>query len=220
MKRRSFIRALTAAPAAPLIAQQTPPPPAAAPAPAPASRAAAGSVQQFAIASPDTVASIAPSFFTAPQLAALRRLGNLMLAPRGGYPGAVEAKAPEFLDFLIGVSPADSQQLYRNGLDALNAQANKQFKKSFADLDDAQADAVVRPLLVTIAWEKDMPSDPLKRFVAQARRDLEIATRNSREYATAASTSGRRGGGRGFGGGGFGGGAGNYVLPIDPVYKG
>jgi hypothetical protein len=170
------------------------------------------------MASVDASAAPAPSFFTAAQFGALRRLGNLLAAPRDGFPGAVEAKAPEFLDFLIGVSPADSQQLYRNGLDALNAQALKQFKKSFADLDDAQADAVIRPLLVTIAWEKEMPSDPVKHFVAQAHQDLQTATRNSREYATATSTSGRRAGGRGFGG--FGGGAGSYVLPIDPVYKG
>jgi hypothetical protein len=221
MKRRSFIRALTAAPAAPLlIAQQAPAPAPAAAAAAPAvARGRGGAVQQFAIVSPDAVAETAPSFFTASQMAALRRFGKLMVAVPEGYPGAVEAKAPEFVDFLIGVSPADSQQLYRNGLDALNAQAAKQFKKSFADLDNAQADAVVRPLLVAIAWDKEMPSDPVKRFVVQARRDLQTATRNSREYATAASTSGSRGGGRGFGGG-FGGGAGQYVLPIDPIYKG
>ena len=137
MKRRSFIRALTAAPAAPLlIAQQAPAPPAAAPPAAPPgqrARAVQG-VQQFATASPDTVAAAAPSFFNAGQFAALRRLGSLLVPPRDGYPGAQETGAPEFLDFLIGVSPADSQHLYLNGLDALNAQANKQFGKSFAVL--------------------------------------------------------------------------------------
>jgi len=203
-----------------LMAQQTPAPPAPAAAAAPAAqRGRAGqAVQQFAAASPDAVAAAAPSFFNAGQFAALRRLGSLLVPARNGYPGAPEAGAPEFLDFLIGVSPADSQQLYRNGLDALNAQANRQFRKSFADLDDAQADAVLRPLLVPIAWEKEMPSDPVKHFIAQVRRDLELATRNSREYSTATSASGRRGGGRGFGG--FGGGAGLYWLPIDPIYKG
>ena len=218
MKRRRFIQALTATPAAPLlIAQQAPTPqtPAAAAAP-PGQRGRAGqAVQQFATASPDAAAAAAPSFFNADQFAALRRMGSLLAPPRDGYPGAPEAGAPEFLDFLIGVSPADRQQLYRNGLDALNAQANKQFKKSFADLDDTQADAVLRPLLVPIAWEHEMPSDPVKHFVALAHRDLLTATRNSREYSTATSTSGRRGGGRGFGGG-----AGLYWLPIDPVYKG
>jgi len=206
MKRRNFLRALTAAPAAPLLAQQT--------------TAQAGAVQQFPTTSLDAAGESAPSFFTASQLGALRRLGNLFVPARDGYPGAVEAKAPEFLDFLVSVSPAADQQLYRNGLEALNAQANRQFKKSFADLDDAQADAVIRPLLVAIPWEKDMPDDPLKHFVAQARRDLETATRNSREWATAASTSGSRGGRGGRGFGGFGGGQGAYILPIDPIYKG
>ena len=215
MKRRRFIQALTATSAAPLsIAQQTPTPQTPEAAGPPGQRGRTGqAVQQFATASPD-VAAPAPSFFNAGQFAALRRLGSLLVPPRDGYPGALDAGAPEFLDFLIGVSPADSRQLYRNGLDALNTQANKQCKKSFADLDDAQADAILRPLLVALAWEKEMPSDPVKHFVAQAHRDLLTATRNSREYSTAASTSGRRGG-RGFGGG-----AGLYWLPIDPVYKG
>jgi hypothetical protein len=211
MKRRQFIRALTAAPAAPLLkAQQT-----AAPGPAPAAqRGRVGQpVPQFATAQPDAAAAPAPSFFDVGQFDALRRLGDLLAPARDGYPGATEAGAPEFLDFLIGVSPAESQQLYREGLDALNAQANKQFGKGFAELDDIRADAVLRPLLVPIAWEKELPSDPAKRFVAQVRVDLQTATRNSREYATAASASGRRG--RGFGGS-----AGLYWLPIDPIYKG
>ena len=32
----------------------------------------------------------------------------------------------------------------------LNTRAKKQFNKSFADLDTAQADAVIRPLLVPV----------------------------------------------------------------------
>jgi len=61
-----------------------------------------------------------------------------------GNPGAIECGAPEFLDFLIGASPADRQRLYRNGLDMLNAHARKQFNKSFAELGTSQADAVIR----------------------------------------------------------------------------
>jgi len=56
------------------------------------------------------------------------------MPPMRGNPGAIECGAPEFLDFLIGASPADRQRLYRNGLDMLNAHARKQFNKSFAEL--------------------------------------------------------------------------------------
>lgn len=147
----------------------------------------------------------------ADQFSALRRLGSLLQPPMKGHPGALEAGAPEFLDFLISVSPAERQQIYRDGLDALNSQARRQFQKSFADLDDRQADAIVRLQVEVIAWSEDLPRDPLKHFIAQAHRDFRTATQNSREWGAARASSGRRGG-RGFGGG-----SGLYWLPIDPV---
>jgi hypothetical protein len=221
MKRRHFFRTIAAIPAGQLIAQQAPAPAAPAATPAQAARPAAGrgaAATQLQITDADLTCEAAPAFFAAEQLAALRRLGALLQPPLNGSPGAAEAKAAEFLDFLIGASPADSQKLYKNGLDALNAQARKQFRKAFAELDDTQADAVVRPLLTPIPWAEDLPEDPAKRFVARAHRDLRTATQNSREWAVAGASSGRRGGrGGGFGGGG---GGGSYLNPIDPIYKG
>jgi hypothetical protein len=152
-----------------------------------------------------------PAFFNAQQFAALRKLGGLLQPPLKGSPGALDCGAPEFLDYLIGVSPADHQQLYKTGLDSLNSQSKKQYGKTFADLDDSQADAVLKPLLVAIPWNEDLPKDSLRHFIAQAHRDFRTATDNSRVYATSATSSGRRGG-RGFGGG-----TGMLWLPIDPV---
>ncbi len=74
--------------------------------------------------------AVAPSFFNPAQFAALRKLGGMLQPPLGGHPGALEAQAAEFLDFLIGVSPADRQKLYRDGLDTLNAQSGKQFQQA------------------------------------------------------------------------------------------
>ena len=91
-------------------------------------------------------------------------MGELLHAALDGNPGALDAGAPEFLDFLIGASLPDRQKLYRDGLDALNAQARKQFKKAFADLDDDEADAIVRPLLASFAWSDDLPKDPAAAF--------------------------------------------------------
>lgn len=121
----------------------------------------------------------------------------------------MDCNVPEFLDFLIGVSPADRQQLYRNGLDALNQQAGKQFSKPFAEIDDAQAHVILQPLLVAVPWVYDPPEDPLKQFVFAVRQDVPMATRNSPEFAAAGAASGRRGGG-----------AGPVWNPIDPVYRG
>jgi hypothetical protein len=161
------------------------------------------------VAPPDSVGETVTRFFTPPQFATLRRLSGILEPPLKGNLGALDCNAPEFLDFLIGVSPADRQQLYRNGWDALNARAKKQFSQSFADLDDSQAHTILQPMLVAVPWPKDPPKDPLQAFLFAAREDVPMATRNSPEYATAAANSGRRGGGGGL-----------VWNPIDPVYRG
>jgi hypothetical protein len=191
------MQALAAAPAAPaLLAQQ------------PRGRGNAGPAM-LEVTDPDAVAEPVARFFTPAQFAALHRLSGLVQPPLKGNPGALDCGAPGFLDFLIGVSPADRQQLYRTGLDALNTQAKKQFSKSFADLDDAQAHAIVAPMLAAVPWPKDPPKEVLKAFMFAAREDIAMATRNSPEYAAALASSGRRGGG-----------AGSVWKPIDPVYRG
>jgi hypothetical protein len=197
------MQALAAAPAAPLIAQQ-----AAAP-PARPGRGPGNGPAMLEVTPPDSVAEPVARFFTPPQFAALHRLSGLIQPPLKGNLGALDCGVPEFLDFLIGVSPADRQQLYRSGLDTLNAQAKKQFSKSFADLDDAQAHTILQPMLVAVPWPTDPPKDSLKAFLFAAREDVPTATRNSPEYAAAAAASGRRGGGGGL-----------VWNPIDPVYRG
>jgi hypothetical protein len=211
------MQALVAAPAAPaLIAQQAAAPPQgrapATPAPATQGRGrggAGGGPPVLEVTEPDTVAEPVARFFTPPQFAALRRLSGLLGPPLKGNLGALDCGVPEFLDFLIGASPADRQLLYRTGLDTLNAQAKKQFSKSFADLDDAQAKTIVTPMLVAVPWPKDPPKEPLKNFMFSAREDIATATRNSPEFAAASAAAGRRGGG-----------AGTVWKPIDPVYRG
>ncbi len=171
--------------------------------------AAPTAAQPIAATKAGTVAEPVTRFFTAPQFAALRKLAEVLMPPIGGNPGALDAGAPEFLDFLIGVSPVERQQLYRTGLDLLNARATKQFNKSFAALDAKQADTIIRPLLVPVPWPYDPPKDPGSHFLIAAHDDIRTATRNSREWGAAAAASGRRGGG-----------GQQYWNPVDPIYKG
>jgi hypothetical protein len=209
MKRRRFIKALAAVPAVPaLVAQQAAPPqPGRGARGGGGGRGGAQEVAQLPLAEADAIADPVARFFTAQQFAALRRLSGILVPPGAGNIGALECDAPEFIDFLISASPADRQQLYRNGLDALNVQARSQFGKPFADLDATEADAILKPLMATVAWAYDPPKDPLKHFVFQAYQDIRTATRNSLEASSAAASSGRRG----FAG------AGLYWNPVDPV---
>src|SRR4051812_12550264 len=217
MRRRRFFKALAVLPAAPALMPQqaTPPGNPQIPAVTPpeggrGGRFGAGNIAKFEQTSPDAVGTVTQRFFTPPQWTALRKLSEVLMPPMRGNPGAIECGAPEFLDFLIGASPADRQHLYRNGLDMLNARAKKQFNKAFSELQIAQADSIIRPLLVPVPWVHDAARDPNVHFLAEAHRDIRTATQNSREWAEAGAASGRRG----FGGGGA------YLNPIDPIYKG
>ncbi len=142
-------------------------------------------------------------FFNAEQFAAMRRVSVLLMPPINGSLGAADCHAAEFLDFLLHESPADRQEIYRAGLDALNAQAHKTAKKPFAELDDAQAAALLAPLRQS--WTYELPADPVARFLVTAKTDVRTATVNSREY----SGAGTPGGGRRMGGQGL------YWLPLE-----
>lgn len=196
MKRRSFVQSLIAAPAVPavLIAQDSArplPPPVAPPTP------------KLETGIADDAGITVTHFFTPSQLSALRKLADVILPSINGAPGAAEANAAEFLDFLIGQSAEDRQKLYRFGLDYLNTQATKSFNKQFLDLDATQADTMLAPLRA--AWTFDPPADPFARFLREVKQDVRTATLNSRESVTAAgATGGRRGGGIGL-----------YWYPLD-----
>jgi len=127
----------------------------------------------------------------------MKKLSAILMPALGKIPGATEARAPEFLDFLLGQSPADRQQLYRAGLDQLNVKAKKQFNQSFAEVDASQADTLLAPLREP--WTHEPPKDPLARFLRAAKQDVRTATVNSREYSVAGAATARRS----FGSGGF-----------------
>ncbi len=220
MKRRRFVRGLLTVPAIPaaIEAGQAPPPattPQQQPEPKPNTPARQESrqppaVPKLQVTASDLTAAPSPHFFTETQLATLQKLGEILVPPLKNNPGALEAGAPEFLDFLIGESPAARQKSYQFGLDQLELRAKSRSQKSFARLDEAEAGAILKPLLVARFWPEDLPSDPLQSFVAQVHEDLRTATQNSREWATASEKSGRRFS-RGFRGSGY------YWNPIDPI---
>jgi hypothetical protein len=143
--------------------------------------------------SADTVAGAVTRFFDPDGFTALRRLGEILAPARQNLPGAVEAEAAEFLDFLIGQSPADRQTLYRDGVARLNRETRSRYGKSFADVSLNDADAILVPLRQP--WTYEPPADPFARFLRAAKEDFLKATVNSRQWAMAASGGNRRGSG-------------------------
>ena len=212
MKRRNFIESLLVVPAASVAAEQAAPPappPQQTPPPAapvrPQSSRGPQNVPKINVVEVDSAAESVTGFFNPAQFAALHKLAEIMVPPLKNSPGAVDAQAPEFLDFLISRSPQPRQDLYRSGLNGLNSAAKKGFHKSFAELDAQQADSIIRPLLVARAWERDLPKDPMQHFVARVHDDLRTATMNSAEWAASGSGRSRFNSGRRM-----------YWKPIDP----
>lgn len=185
------MQSLLTAPAVPLAAQQTTP-----------LASAAEDNPKLDLTVPDAAAEPVPHFFTPAQFATLRKLSDVLMPATNGAPGALDARVPEFLDFLINESPAERQQVYRSGLDGLNAQAKKRFGKAFAETEASQAELLVAPLRE--AWTYEPPDEPVAHFLCTLKSDVRTATLNSREWGAAAAASGRRAGGAGL-----------YWLPID-----
>jgi hypothetical protein len=186
MKRRHVIQTLLGAPAIAAIPL---------PAQTPQTRRPSDESFKLTTATPDAVGDAAIRAFTAPQLAALRKLGDLIVPAGTGRPSARDAGAPEFLDFLISQSPAARQTLYRTGLDHLQSESRKRFNAAFESLDPQQADAILAPL--HSPWTYGAPTDPFAQFLRAAKDDLLAATFNSREYAEAQAAAGRRSSGMG-----------------------
>jgi hypothetical protein len=207
MRRRDFVKGILAASAAAktMAAQQAAP---AAPAASaaqhtlpPATPIAPGPVPwmrglidvkplEMGTLVPDAVAQTEAHFFNEQQTKTLRRLCALLMPPMKGRPGALDAGAPEFLDFLTGVSPRDRRQMWLDGLDWLDAEARRKSGGSFAAATDAQADAVIRPWLR--AWMTDHPpTEPNARFINLAHSDIRMATINSEAWSEAGRAQGR-----------------------------
>jgi hypothetical protein len=198
MRRRDFVKAALAASVSPTallgqnqatqVAPSTPPPtpPGAAappaPGPVPWMRGLMESKQlPLMPLVPDAVAGATTHFFTDRQTATLRQLCEILMPPLKGYPGALDAGTPEFLDFLISVSPADRRHVYQSGLDWLDAEARSKFGVTFDDVSSTQADQLIRPWLRT--WMQDHPpTEPHAHFINVVHSDIRTATINSEEW--------------------------------------
>jgi gluconate 2-dehydrogenase subunit 3-like protein len=139
---------------------------------------------------PDAIAEASTGFFSERQMATLRHLGDILQPAYNGYPSSSEAGAPEFLDFLIGISPQEQQAMYQSGLDRLESEATQKFSKSFAELNEGQADQLIRPVLRP--WlNEHPPTEPYEKFMSLVQNDIRAATVNSQAWSEAARKGGK-----------------------------
>jgi Gluconate 2-dehydrogenase subunit 3 len=187
MLRRDFVRAVVSVSLAPrLLAQQAAPaPPPPAPVPWTLGLNPKTPLPQTEVV--DGIATTEQRFFTTAQMATLVRLSDVLLPPIGDKPGALQADTPLFLDFLIGASPDARKKVYTGGLNWLESESQKKFKKSFAKLSDEESGSILKPWLRT--WMNDHPpTEPHADFINIAHEDIRNATVNSKTWSDASST--------------------------------
>ncbi len=180
MQRREFVRLMVAMGLAPelLLAQQTPNPAPPPPAPVPWMLGLNSKTPLPETEAVDAVAEGDLTFFSTGQMATLSRLSDLLVPALGDKPGALQAEAPVFLDFLIGISPDVRKGLYTGGLDWLDSESKKKYGIPFARTEPLQADSLVKPWLRT--WMTDHPpAEPHAGFLNIAHADIRTATMNS-----------------------------------------
>jgi len=184
MLRREFVRAVVAVSFAPrlLRSQQTTNPAPPPPAPVPWTLGLNPNTPLPHTEVVDGIAQTERRFFTPIQMATLVRLCDVLLPPIGNKPGALQAETPLFLDFLIGSSPTARKMVYTGGLNWLDSESQKKYRKAFAKLDDREADAILKPWLRT--WMSDHPPmEPHADFINIAHEEIRTATVNSKAWS-------------------------------------
>jgi hypothetical protein len=180
MNRRSILKSLIAAPAAVALPAQSPPK-------EPVRQVEESPKVDTTVA--DSSAEPVTRFFSRDQFAALTHLSEIFEPSAPDTPGAREARAAEFLDFLLSQSPTARQNLYRTGLDRLNADATHRYNQPFAALNSQQAAAVLSPL--QRPWTYEDPTDSFEHFLREAKGDILQATRNSYDFISVVSKRNR-----------------------------
>lgn len=186
MRRRDFVRAVLAVGAAPklLLGQQAANPAPPPPAPVPWLLGLNSKTPMPHVEAAEEAAIAQLRFFSPQQMATLTRLSDVLMPPLEDKPGALQARTPMFLDFLIGSSPEERRRVYSRGLDWLDAQSKKRFNMEFARLTDQQAGELLKPWLRT--WLNDHPpTEEHADFVNIAHDDIRTATVNSKEWSVA-----------------------------------
>lgn len=106
-----------------------------------------------------------PQFFTQDEYALVDRLCEIIVPADQQSPGAHEAGVKYYIDTVLNYSEPGAQELWRNGLKAVDDAAQAKFNKRFAECSLPQQDQIV----AAMAGGEQHPSNDLERFFVEAK---------------------------------------------------
>jgi len=105
-------------------------------------------------------------FFTQGQHDLIDRLSEMIIPADERSGGAHEAEIGVFIDAVVAASPADEQAAWKQGVAAVEAEAQRRFGSSFLAASSAQGDE----LLAAIAAAEASPKTDAERFFVRLKR--------------------------------------------------
>ncbi len=82
-------------------------------------------------------------YFKADQMALIATISELIIPTDDHSPGAIAAEVPEFIDLMISESPAETKQLWTDGLAAMDKLSQTQYQKAFNAASSDQQTAIL-----------------------------------------------------------------------------
>lgn len=105
-------------------------------------------------------AASAPKFFTAPQMALIATISELIIPTDDHSPGAIAAEVPAFIDLMVGESSAETKKLWTDGLTAMDVLSKGRHNVAFNEATPAQQVA----LLTEVSRNEMKPQSLEERF--------------------------------------------------------
>ncbi len=99
-------------------------------------------------------------FFKPEQMAMIATISDLIIPTDDHSPGAVAAEVPEFTDLMVSESPAETKNLWTNGLAAMDKLSNEKYQLSFNKASNEQQIA----MLTEISKNEMKPQTLEERF--------------------------------------------------------
>ncbi|NOT61591.1 MAG: gluconate 2-dehydrogenase subunit 3 family protein [Acidobacteria bacterium] len=105
-------------------------------------------------------AAAQPKFFNAEQMALIGVISEHIIPTDANSPGALAAEVPQFIDLMIGESPAETKKNWTDGLSAVNQMSQSKFNAAYVKATKDQQIA----LLTEISKNEMKPTTTEEKF--------------------------------------------------------